>query len=175
MNAIAADVGMVMKKLVFACLGAVLASGWPVSAPAATVGDASACARGDSAVLVRVAGFKERRGTVRVQVYGANPSDFLAKGRKLKRVDVPVTAARMEVCVDLPGPGDYAVAVRHDVDGNGKSGWSDGGGFSRNPHITLVNLKPRHRDVVIRVGNGVRPVDVLLNYRQGLSIGPVAS
>jgi uncharacterized protein (DUF2141 family) len=163
---------MVMKKLLVALLGL---AALPAPASAALAGDAAACARGDSAVLVRVAGFKAQRGVLRVQVYGSNPADFLAKGKKLRRVDVPVSGGRMDVCVDLPGPGNYAVAVRHDSDGNGKSGWNDGGGFSRNPKISLVHLKPSFNDVVIQVGRGVRTVDVVLNYRRGLSIGPVGA
>lgn len=167
---------MVMKKVLFLLGAALAAATWTSPGAAAMSGDSAACARGDSAVLVRVDGFKERRGTLRVQIYGANPADFLAKGKKLKRIDLPVTrSGRMDVCVDLPGPGSYAVAVRHDLDGNGKSGWNDGGGFSRNPSISLVSLKPKHRDVVIQVGNGVRPVDVVLNYRRGFSIGPISS
>jgi uncharacterized protein (DUF2141 family) len=169
--AIAACAEMVMKKVAVAFLG-MLTAAWAAPA-AAMVGDVAACARGDSAVLVRVSGFKERQGMLRVQIYGSNPSDFLAKGRKLRRIDVPVAkAGRMDVCVALPGPGNYAVAVRHDLDGNGKSGWSDGGGFSRNPRISLLHLKPSYNDVVIQVGRGVRPVDVTLLYRSGLSIGP---
>jgi uncharacterized protein (DUF2141 family) len=163
---------MVMKKLLVALLGL---AALPAPASADLAGDAAACARGDSAVLVRVAGFKAQRGVLRVQVYGSNPADFLAKGKKLRRVDVPVSGGRMDVCVDLPGPGNYAVAVRHDSDGNGKSGWNDGGGFSRNPKISLVHLKPSFNDVVIQVGRGVRTVDVVLNYRRGLSIGPVGA
>ncbi len=161
-----------MKKVLVAFLSALMLAGPAAAAPA---GEAAACARGDSAVLVRVAGLKAPRGMLRVQIYGSNPADFLAKGKKLKRVDVPVSAGRMEVCVDLPGPGNYAVAVRHDADGNGKSGWNDGGGFSRNPKISLVNLKPSYNDVVIQVGRSVRAVDVILNYRRGLSIGPVGA
>jgi uncharacterized protein (DUF2141 family) len=76
--------------------------------------------------------------------------------------------------VAVPRTGNSAIAVRHDADGNGKSGWSDGGGFSRNPKISLVDLKPSYQEVAIPVGKGVKPVDVILNYRQGLKIGPVA-
>lgn len=149
----------------------------PTGASAAVLGpDAAACrtGSGDPAVLVKVEGFKSRTGNLRVQVYGDRPSDFLAKGRKLKRIDLPVTAAgAMHVCVALPHAGNYAVAVRHDVDGSGKSGWNDGGGFSRNPRLSLTSLKPDYDDVVIAVGQGARPVDVILNYRQGLSIRPI--
>jgi uncharacterized protein (DUF2141 family) len=140
--------------------------------------DAAAC-RPDSsepAVLVNVGGFKARTGMLRVQVYGDNPADFLARGKKLKRIDLPVArSGPMEVCVALPAPGNYAVAVRHDLDGSGKSSWNDGGGFSRNPKLSLLSLKPRYSDVVIGVGKGPRPVDVVLNYRQGLSIKPIAT
>lgn len=164
-----------MKKVSVALLALAAAIGVAAPASAAMFGEAEACGRDESALLVRVDGFKARAGVLRVQVYGSNPADFLAKGKKLKRVDVPVSrGGRMDVCVGVPGPGNYAVAVRHDADGNGKSGWSDGGGFSRNPSLSLLHLKPDYRDVVIQVGRGVKPVDITLNYRKGLSIGPVA-
>ena len=145
-------------------------------ASAAPIGpDAQVCERGDApAVLVRVPALKERSGKLRVQIYGDNPADFLAKGQWLKRVDVPVTGGGpMNVCVALPSAGRFAVAVRHDLDGDGKSGWSDGGGFSRNPGLSLLKLKPSYTDVAVTVGNGVKPLDVYLNYRHGLAIKPL--
>lgn len=148
-----------------------------VSAQAALGPDAASCRSGaaNPALLVNVDGFKARTGRLRVQLYGSDPSDFLAKGGRLKRIDLPVTGSGpMRVCVALPGAGQYAVAVRHDVDGdNAKRDWSDGGGFSRNPKISLLKLQPSYGQVAIQVGNGVKPVDVVLNYRNGLSIGPV--
>ena len=126
------------------------------------------------AVLVSVTGFKSRAGRLRVQLYGSNPSEFLAKGKKLRRIDLPVSGTgSMNVCVAVPRPGTYAVAVRHDTDGNNKSGWNDGGGFSNNPRISLVDLKPSLRETAISVPGGVKPVQVVLNYRRGLSIGPI--
>lgn len=148
----------------------------PTAAQAALGPDAASCRPGSDgpAVLVNVSGFKNRAGKLRVQLYGGNPSDFLAKGKKLRRIDVPVTASGpMRVCVAVPSAGNYAIAVRHDADANGKSGWSDGGGFSRNPSISLLDLKPKHSEVVIPVGKGVKSIDVVLNYRKGLSIGPI--
>jgi uncharacterized protein (DUF2141 family) len=136
--------------------------------------EAGACRSGNQpAVLVAVDGFNHRTGTVRVAVYN-NPATFLDRGARLKRVDVPVTAAGpMRICVALPSAGNYAIAVRHDVDGNGRSGWSDGGGFSRNPRVSLTNLRPRYQSVAINVGRAPVPVPVVLNYRFGLSIRPV--
>lgn len=168
-----------MLKLTGASVAAALALVAPAAgARAALLGpDAALCRDGgeEPAILVNVEGFKARTGTVRVQLYGGNPADFLAKGKKLRRIDLPVTSSGpMQVCVGVPAPGNYAVAVRHDIDGSGKSGWNDGGGFSRNPKISLTSLKPRYGEVVIAVGRGARPVDIVLNYRQGLSIKPIA-
>lgn len=166
-----------MSKLAGTAIALSLALAAPAGARAMALGpEAGACAGGKPAVLVRVEGFKQRTGTLRVQLYGDRAEDFLAKGKRLKRIDLPVTAAgTMDVCLALPAGGTYAVAVRHDLDGNGKSGWSDGGGFSRNPDISIMNLKPKYRDVAITVGADVRTIDVVLNYRRGLSIGPVKS
>jgi uncharacterized protein (DUF2141 family) len=167
---------MLKYVVMSAALG--LAALVPALPAAAALGpDAGACrtGSGQAAVLVNVAGFKARTGRIRVQLYGADPSDFLAKGKKLRRIDLSVPAkGAVPICVAVPRPGRYAIAVRHDVNGNGRSGdWSDGGGFSRNPRISLLRLKPRHRDAVINVGTGVTPIQVLLNYRRGLSVGPV--
>jgi uncharacterized protein (DUF2141 family) len=165
-----------MLKLMFTFAAGSLALVAPASAQAAIGPDAAACNAGSKqpAVLVKVSGFKNRTGKVRIQLYGSNPSDFLAKGKKLRRIELPVTAATMPVCVAVPKAGSYAIAVRHDADGNGKSGWNDGGGFSRNPSISFADLKPKYNEVAIPVGPGVKPIDVVLNYRHGLSIKPIA-
>lgn len=160
-----------MVKLV---LCGALAVGGTTGARAAMGPDARACDGGASAFLVNVHGFKAAQGVLRVQLYGGNPGDFLKKGRKLRRIELPVRGTgAMPVCLAVPRAGTYAVAVRHDLDGNGKSGWKDGGGFSRNPRLSLMDLKPAHAKVAVAVGGGVRPIDVVLNYRRGLSIGPV--
>ena len=81
-------------------------------------------------------------------------------------------AGPMPISSRLPRAGRYAVAVRHDVDGDGND-WGDGGGFSRNPRISLTNLRPGYNNVAFNVGQSVQPVNVVLNYRFGLSIRPV--
>jgi len=138
--------------------------------------DAAACRNGNGhAVLVTVDGFRQRTGNVRVAIYGSDPRRFLARGQTLRKINVPVTrAGPMRICVAVPASGRYAVAVRHDVNGNNQSrDWSDGAGFSRNPRISLTNLRPRYDNVAINVGRGVTPVGVVLNYRFGLAIRPV--
>jgi uncharacterized protein (DUF2141 family) len=74
----------------------------------------------------------------------------------------------------VPHPGTYAVAVRHNVKGdNAPADWSDGGGFSNNPSLSLLHLKPSLAQTAFNVGNGVKMVNVTLLYRHGFSIGPV--
>lgn len=156
---------------------AIAACGLPAAAQPPIGPHAAACHAGsnEAAILVNINGFKARTGNIRVQLYHAN-DEFLARGRWLQRVDIPVTrGGPMPVCITTPGPGRYAIAVRHDVDGNGSSGWNDGAGFSRNPDISLTNLKPNVSRVAFQVGPGVTPISVVLNYRFGLSIHPVRS
>ena len=156
-----------MRKLLGAGLVALLAASAAPASAAVLGADAAACARGDSSVLVRVDGFKARSGVLRVQVYGSNPADFLAKGKKLRRVDVPVTrGGRMDVCVAVPGPGAYAIAVRHDLNGNGDSDITvDGGGISNNPSINIFNLgKPSYSKVGVPVGDGVKSIRIRMQY-----------
>ncbi len=159
-----------------AAAGAAFAFSTPAAAQLGP--DAASCRGGPpgQAVLVTVNGFRARTGNIRVAIYGSDPRRFLARGQTLRKINLPVTASGpMRICVALPGPGRYAVAVRHDVNGNNSRGdWSDGAGFSRNPRISLVNLRPSFNNVAIDVGRGVTPVNVILNYRFGLSIRPVA-
>jgi uncharacterized protein (DUF2141 family) len=136
--------------------------------------DAAACRAGGTGILVTVDGFKARTGNVRVALYGSDPARFLERGQTIRKIDLPVTrAGPMRICVAVPNAGRYAVAVRHDVDGNGRSSWNDGGGFSRNPRLSLTSLRPRYDAVAISAGRGVTPVNVVLNYRYGLSIHTV--
>jgi uncharacterized protein (DUF2141 family) len=87
---------------------------------------------------------------------------------------MPVSrAGNMPICVRLPAPGRYAIAVRHDENGDGRTDWGDGGGFSRNPRLSLPSPRPTPDQVAIDVPAGVHGTDVVLNYRSGLSIAPV--
>ncbi|MDB5699326.1 MAG: hypothetical protein JWN69_2130 [Alphaproteobacteria bacterium] len=164
-----------MLKLLVTIAGMALAFVAPAEGAEAALGpDAALCQAetGRPAVLVTISGFKVPAGEVRVQLYPAN-STFLSKGKWLRRIDLPVKGpGPMRVCVAVPKPGDYAIAVRHDTKDNG-SDWNDGGGFSRNPKLSILRYKPSYQQVAFPVGSGVRSIGVVLNYRKGLSIGPV--
>jgi uncharacterized protein (DUF2141 family) len=143
----------------------------PAGAGAAVVGDTAACAAGDSALLVRVSGFKEARGTVRVRLY--EEGGFLKHGRSLSRIRVPVTATSMDLCVRVPRSGRFAVALHHDINANRERDRSDGAGFTGNPRLSLMG-RPSFEATAVDV-RGVTPVGIRMMYIRGLTIGPARS
>ncbi len=125
------------------------------------------CAPGAGpAVRVTINGVKASSGKVRVQVYNGTRADWLESGRWLNRVELPARAGRMTVCLPVPSSGNYAVAVRHDVNGNGDTDLrTDGGAMSNNPSINIFNLgKPGIDETRFRVGNGVESIAINMKY-----------
>lgn len=157
-----------MRKVlsVFAAAGLALSSG-AVAAGQEIGNDLSRCASGKGpAVLVSVRGVKESAGKIRVQSYPATGGAWLAKGAWLHRIETRADAGNMSFCVPVPAEGKYGIAVRHDVNGNGKTDLSkDGGGFSNNPSINIFNLgKPSVGKVAFQAGPGVTRITVNLKY-----------
>lgn len=129
--------------------------------------DLSRCTAGKGpAVLVSVRGVKESTGRIRVQSYPATGGAWLAKGRWLHRVESRANAGTMSFCVPVPAEGKYGIAVRHDRNANGKTDISqDGGGFSNNPSISILNLgKPSVSKVAFQAGPGITRIAINLKY-----------
>ena len=150
------------------CAFSVLALGAGTAVAGQEVGnDMSRCAadKGPS-VLVMVRGVKESAGKIRVQSYPATGSAWLAKGRWLHRIESRANSGNMNFCVPIPSEGRYGIAVRHDRNGNGKTDISqDGGGFSNNPSISILNLgKPSVSKVAFQAGPGVTKITINLKY-----------
>ena len=149
-------------------------AGITASPAAAAVAGDKACSIGKPSVRVRVSGFKQPTGTLKVVVYG--DENFLKKGGTLRKVKVPVhSRGPLDVCLSVPGPGRYAVAVHHDLNGNRDKDRADGGGFSGNPQLSIVNLRPRFNSASFEVGGTAKVVPVRLQYLQGLRIAPIQS
>jgi uncharacterized protein (DUF2141 family) len=135
--------------------------------------DADVCTSGTgSAILVRVDGLKDRNGPVRVRTFGGSPSTYFDKKKALKRVELaPPSAGPVEVCMAVPGPGTYAVDIRHDVNRDGKTNKADGAGASGNPDISFFDVifgrKPSPSKVAVVVGNGIVPINIKVKYLQG--------
>lgn len=144
-----------------------------IAAPAA--GAVADCAPGKPGVMVHVAGFKQASGQVKVSLYGADTRRWLAKKGRIAKVKIPVTARAMDICMTVPGPGRYAISVHHDLNANGARDRQDGGGYSRDPRVSLFNPRPAFDKAAFSVGTEPTRIDVTLLYIRGLSIGPVQS
>jgi len=117
----------------------------------------------DPRIMVRVQGIQSDEGNIRVQIYGDNPDDFLQSGKKVTRVDVPSSEGELEVCLELPAQGTYAMAVLHDRNANGRVDiLSEGFGFSNNPSLGFS--PPDHDETAFVVDAGVGELQVALTY-----------
>ena len=121
---------------------------------------------GKPAVWITINNVSASRGTLRVQSYRGTSADWLKKGRWLSRIELPARAGQMNVCMPVPEAGTYAIAIRHDLNGNGDTDLrEDGGGMSNNPSINIFNLgKPSHTKTAFSVGNGVKSITINMRY-----------
>jgi uncharacterized protein (DUF2141 family) len=131
--------------------------------------------------LVDVQGLKDRKGNLKLEIYPANDTDFLADdnvlvnaGKTFRRVELPVPAnAPAQLCIRVPAAGTYAVMVLHDRDTNRKFGWRvDGVGFAGNPKLGWD--KPPAARASARAGTGPTRIAVVMNYARGLGMRPLA-
>ncbi|ASK88617.1 DUF2141 domain-containing protein [Sphingorhabdus sp. SMR4y] len=118
------------------------------------------------AVKVEIEGLKEATGKVRVQSYRGTKDEWLKSGAWLSRIEVPASAKNMTFCLPFSQSGEYAIAVRHDLNGNGKTDLtSDGGGMSNNPSINIFNLgKPSYKKTKFAIGNEVKSIRITMKY-----------
>jgi len=128
--------------------------------------DLSRCSGTSPAVKVQISGITPAKGILRVQLYRGTAADWLQKGRWLNRIEVPARGGSATVCLPVPGPGTYGVAVRHDVNGNGETDLrTDGGGMSNNPSINILNLgKPSYKQTAFAVGDGIKTISIQMRY-----------
>lgn len=133
------------------------------------------------AFLVEVIGLKDRTGRVKLELYPANDTDFLADDNVLIAAGKPFARVEADVrrdgpttlCIRAPRPGSYALSLLHDRDLDRRFSLSaDGIGFSRNPALHLS--RPRAASATVAVGTAPVTLPIVLNYRKGLlSFGPV--
>ncbi|WP_234026279.1 DUF2141 domain-containing protein [Qipengyuania thermophila] len=150
-------------------LGSVLTAAPAAAAPAGRLvsDDPARCREGaGSAVALTLTDVAESRGTIRVQTYRATAGEWLVKGRWVSRLEVPARAGVMRLCVPLPAAGSYAIAVRHDRNGNGRTDFaSDGGGMSNNPAVNVLNLgRPDVSKVRFAAGNTPVAMTIRMRY-----------
>lgn len=159
------------RTAALAMVGSAMVAMLPMQAQAQqhgqTIADRSAnCSGGSPSVRVNIIGVESGTGTMRVQLYRGTKSDWLQSGRWLNRIEVPARAGSMSVCMPVPTAGTYAIAVRHDTNGNGKTDLTqDGGAMSNNPSINIWNLgKPSYTKTAFPVGNSVKTITIRMRY-----------
>ena len=138
-----------------------------VAAGTAISNDIASCQAGKGpAVLVSVRGLKSASGKIRVQSYRATKGAWLSKGAWINRIETSASSTAMNFCVPVPAAGNYGIAVRHDRNGNGKTDIrQDGGGFSNNPKLSILNLgKPSVGNVSFYAGAGVTRITINMQY-----------
>lgn len=163
--------------LTLACLGfavTLCGSAWPATAQSyvyarTSINDLSLCAAGQGpSVLVEVHGLKSADGNLFVRAYPARKDDWLRSKRYIIRIDARPRAGKAEVCVPLPAPGSYAIAVQHDANGNRSTDIStDGAGMSNNPGFKKFLGVPRPPSVNsarFTAGNGVTRMTIRMFY-----------
>jgi uncharacterized protein (DUF2141 family) len=121
------------------------------AAPAVAQGDGCTGPASDTRLFVNVSNVRNSNGLVAVTLYADNPKKFLAKKGSLYVGRVPAVAGTTRVCIHLPAPGVYALAVYHDEDASrnlkrkGLGLPAEGYGFSNNAR-TVFSL-PAFRSV----------------------------
>ncbi|MFB0612012.1 DUF2141 domain-containing protein [Aurantiacibacter poecillastricola] len=124
------------------------------------------CRGNGPAVWLQVVNIEGSQGTMRFQLYRGTQRDWLETGRWINRIELPARNGTMQVCIPVPSPGEYAIAIRHDKNGNGRTDiTSDGGGMSGNPSINIFNLgKPGVDKTRFSIGREVLPMTIRMRY-----------
>lgn len=124
------------------------------------------CQGSGPAVWMQVTNVEGSSGTMRFQLYPGTSADWLESGRWINRIELPARSGTMMVCMPVPRPGNYAIAIRHDKNGNGRTDITrDGGGMSNNPSINVFNLgKPGIDKTRFTIGREVLPMSIRMRY-----------
>jgi len=129
---------------------------------------------------VAVEGLKDARGVLRLELYPAEDTDFLADdnvlimaGKAFARVVVPAAGPRpIRMCIRAPRPGRYALSLLHDRNGDRKlDPSSDGIGFANDPRLGWS--KPKAEAASAVVGVGIANLSIRLNYMRGFAMRPL--
>ncbi len=128
--------------------------------------DMAKCSGSRPAVRVTVKGIKSSTGKMRIQSYRGTKAEWLQKGKWINRIEASARAGTMTFCMPVPASGTYGIAVRHDVNANGKTDIrTDGGAMSNNPSINIFNLgKPSYKKASFTVGRTTKAITVNMRY-----------
>lgn len=125
--------------------------------------------RSDTWINVTVDGVRNGNGLMAVTLYADEPRKFLAKKGSLYVGRVDASASETRMCLFVPKPGVYALAVYHDEDSSTnlkRSGVlglpEEGFGFSNNPP-TIASI-PSFRSVRLNISKSGLSTRIHLKY-----------
>jgi uncharacterized protein (DUF2141 family) len=126
----------------------------------------SAASPSGGSVIITVTGLRNARGTIRACMT-RSASHFPDCSRDPAALKRTVSAGAATIQFGEVPPGDYAIAVFHDENDNGKLDTflgipKEGFGFSRNPKISFG--APQFEGVNIRIGPGISRLTVRMQY-----------
>lgn len=119
-------------------------------------------------INVSVEGLRSGSGLLAVTLYPDDARRFLVKKGSLKVARIAADAPVTRMCLFVPGPGTYAIAVYHDEDGsrklnrNGLGLPREGYGFSNNP-ATVAGL-PAFKSVRLRIPQSGLSTRIRMKY-----------
>ncbi|HEX4171373.1 MAG TPA: DUF2141 domain-containing protein [Acetobacteraceae bacterium] len=117
---------------------------------------------------VAVSGMHSTQGHIIITIYPDDAVHFLDGAYRVARARVPVALPETQVCIVVPAPGGYAVALFHDENDDGHFDTTllglpaKGFGFSRNP--TLFLGPPRLDQVKFDAHYGDNEIAVHMKY-----------
>jgi uncharacterized protein (DUF2141 family) len=129
---------------------------------------ANTCPSQGKTIHVHVHGIRQASGTVKVVLYGPDPTKFLGKGKWTDKGREPAQEGTMTICVAAPSAGKYAVAAYHDENDNHKfdRNWmglpTEGFGVSNNPPIFLA--APTFEESSFDVRGDLTHVEIEIGY-----------
>lgn len=147
---------LVTLSLLFACTDAVAQDGAPADGARETDAPVAAAAATPGSLSLRLSGFHSADGQVLIAVFRGEEGFPGKPGAAVKRVVAKISDGRARVEIsDLP-PGEYAVSVVHDENGNNTldTNWvgmpKEGIGMSNNAKGRMG--PPKYRDAKFTLG-----------------------
>jgi uncharacterized protein (DUF2141 family) len=143
--------------------------------------DGAQCTAGGVNIQASIAGLKDRKGNLKLELYPANEDDWLKddrdlvrEGKLFRRIQVATPAVGpVQLCIRAPQPGRYALLFTHDRDGKNKFDvWGDGMGVPSN--VRVGRARPKYAQALIQVGPAGTSVSIRAQYLKGLGgFGPL--
>ena len=141
------------------------------ASPAVAYTDHELCKGEPTRINVVVEGLHSTRGDIVVEIYPDDAKRFLVPKTQVNSIHLKLESNPQSVCLPVPKPGAYGVAIFHDENSDRKFNRNilgiptEGFGLSNNPPIRLS--QPSFESVRFEAGEGETTVHVRLHYLLG--------